>query len=80
MSADSIAKYMIPEWLDKHFLEGILRRYYKNNEINVINVDVKSTAANGESFMSSIYRAKITYRRSMETDAQVIISFFKNVS
>lgn len=74
MSADSTAKALIPEWLDSEFLEGILRNYYKTNEINVINVAVKSTAANGESFMSSMYRAKVIYSA---THNQVIIHFLK---
>lgn len=73
MSSDSTAKPLIPEWLDNDFLEGILRSYYKNNEIKVIDVDVKSLSANGEGFMSSMYRAKVNFRVSMETYNQVLI-------
>lgn len=76
MSADSTAKALIPDWLDSEFLEGILRNYHKNNEIAVVNVDVKTTSANGESFMSSMYRAKVDYTVPMETGNQVILYFF----
>ncbi|XP_037048727.1 uncharacterized protein LOC119083172 [Bradysia coprophila] len=66
MSSDSTVKPLIPNWLDSKFLEGILRNYYKNDGIKLIRFDVRSTASNGESFMSSMYRAKVDFKLSLE--------------
>lgn len=74
MSDDSTTKPLIPVWLNREFLEEILRNYHKNNGLQIIRFNVKSTASNGESFMSSMYRAKVDFKFPMEnTEDQVII-------
>lgn len=50
-----------PDWLNNQFLENILKKYYKNDGIKVANFEAKSTLANGEGYMSSMYRAKVNY-------------------
>lgn len=72
MSSDSVAKPLVPIWLDSDFLEGHLRSYYNNNELKVIRINVRSTASNGEGFMSSMYRAKVDFKLTPDTaDEQV---------
>lgn len=51
----------MPEWLNGQFLEENLRIHHKNDEIKVIEFEVKPTAGKGENFASSLYRVKVTY-------------------
>lgn len=73
MSSDTKVKFLIPKWLDNEFLEGILKNYYKNNEIEVTSFEAKSALANGEGYMSTMYRVRVDFSASMETENQVII-------
>ncbi len=75
MSSESTANPMVlPQWLDKGFLEGILRNYYNNDGIEVIHFDVRSASGNGEGFMSSMYRTKVNITVPTETEANRVIN------
>lgn len=51
-----------PSWLNSEFVEKQLRNHYKNDEIKVVHLTVKSTSGDFENFASQIYRAKITFK------------------
>lgn len=73
MSTDE-AKPLLPDWLNNGFLETILRKYYDYNGLIVMSSDVRSTSANGEGFMSSMYRARVNFRgTSIGSEKQVSI-------
>lgn len=80
MSSESTVKPLIPVWLDKEFLEGILRNYYKNNGLSVIYFDVKSASGNGEGFMSSMYRTKVNFTVPMEAEKNQVIKRLLKIS
>lgn len=50
-----------PSWLNAEFIEKQLRNHYKNVEIKVVHLTVKSTSGDFENFASQIYRAEITF-------------------
>lgn len=66
--SESKVKFTMQEWLSSQSFEEILREYYKNDAMKVINFDLKSTSANEEGFTSSMHRAKINLSASSETE------------
>ncbi|XP_055308988.1 uncharacterized protein LOC129572899 [Sitodiplosis mosellana] len=59
-------KALTPEWLTKEFLKEHFRNYYKNPELEIIKFEAKHVSANGESFLSSMYRVKVKFTNSLE--------------
>lgn len=52
----------VPEWLNVHFLAAILQNHYKNEEITVINSNLKEAIAKGASLL---YRISVTFGVSL---------------
>lgn len=75
MASDS--EMLVPMWLDTEFLEGILRKYHNNDGIKITDFYVGDTDFNGESFMSTMYRAEVEFKFSTE-DEKVIVSILFN--
>lgn len=61
----------IPEWLNGNFLEKYLQNHYKNDEINVINYNVKASTARGE----NIYRIRLSFGVSLAGEEVSCCSF-----
>lgn len=62
-----------PSWLSVKFIENHLRKYYKNDEIQVCKFDVQSATAKGENFASLIFRVKIDFYGHLSNPHQVYL-------
>ncbi|KAJ4442920.1 hypothetical protein ANN_04516 [Periplaneta americana] len=58
-SSESNQQASPPEWLNKSFLEKVLRSADDDPTITVTSVDINPATAPGDNYMSMIYRAKV---------------------
>ncbi|XP_016952837.1 uncharacterized protein LOC108026419 [Drosophila biarmipes] len=59
-----------PAWLTEEYVEKKLRVYFKNDSLNVENLDIKPATANGENYASVMTRIKVEYTTKDSKDKQ----------
>lgn len=62
----------VPEWLNEAFLTKHLRDYYKNDAIQIISFEAKSTK--GENFASSIYKVNAHFSKEANNATGTAVS------
>ncbi|XP_037817355.1 uncharacterized protein LOC119607485 [Lucilia sericata] len=50
-----------PSWLTDTYLEEVLQKYLKDEQVKIINVDIKPATANGENYASVMSRIKVKF-------------------
>ncbi|XP_060647596.1 uncharacterized protein LOC132785490 [Drosophila nasuta] len=53
-----------PQWLTVPYVENILRRYKKDDDLNITDISIKPATAKGENYASVMTRIKVDYVRS----------------
>lgn len=53
----------IPKWLDDAFIEKHLRTYFNNEQLKIVEIEVKPATAKGENYASYIYRVNVTFAK-----------------
>ncbi|XP_055916493.1 uncharacterized protein LOC129949210 [Eupeodes corollae] len=63
---DKFNKYELisPDWLNKDFIEKILKDYEKDDRIKVLSLDITPATLNNDHYGSVMYRTKIQYNNS----------------
>lgn len=61
--------FIVPAWLTGKFLEKNLQNHYKNNDVKVINFEVKPIATSGECYTSTIHRVKVTISNDVNNNS-----------
>lgn len=56
----------VPNWLNEPFLQETLRNHFKNDEINVINYNVRVVTAKGG---NKIYQIIVSFGVALEGEA-----------
>lgn len=56
-----------PNWLNERFLEKNLQKYYNDEKISVVSIDVKPAVPKGDNYLSNIYRVTIDYNDASTT-------------
>ncbi|XP_069690887.1 uncharacterized protein [Periplaneta americana] len=64
-------------WLDKIFLESILRTKEDDNSLTVITSEVKCATASGDNYMSELYRAHLEVRSQKRTEKKNVSLIIK---
>lgn len=54
----------IPNWLNKSMIEKALKRYRKDDSLEVDSIEIKPATAKGENFASLMFRCRATYTTS----------------
>lgn len=82
ISITNADEFSIPKCLDNKFFEEHLRKYYKNNEIEVISFNGESATGKGENYSSCINRVNVLFSAptgeftSRERDVSERLFFF----
>lgn len=62
-----------PEWLDKSFLEKVIRHHMKDDDAKVETFAIQSGSQAGENFASDLFRASINYSTESEAGSMSVI-------
>lgn len=60
-----------PSWLTDAYLEKVLQKYLKDDQVKIINVNIKPATANGENYASIMSRIKVKYSSSKEKSQEL---------
>lgn len=52
---------LVPNWINKEFLEKHLQTYFSGRKIKIVNYEVKPATAEGENYSSYLHRVKVDY-------------------
>ncbi|XP_060649264.1 uncharacterized protein LOC132786678 [Drosophila nasuta] len=63
-SNDADNYHPAPQWLTVSYVENILRRYKKDDDLNITDLSIKPATAKGENYASVMTRIKVDYVRS----------------
>lgn len=66
-----------PQWLDKSFFEKVIRQSENDDQAVVENFEVTPGSKPGDNFSSAVFRAAITYKLSLASEAKTINTFVK---
>ena len=69
----------VPNWLNESFLQETLRNHFKNDEINVINYNVRVVAAKEG---SKIYQIIVSFGVALEGEEvkyRLKLTFFRHI-
>jgi hypothetical protein len=71
MSKSDTLRY--PPWLNKDFLEKVIKHHIKDDDAKVIEFAIQSGSKPGENFASDLLRASINYEAKSEAKAISVI-------
>lgn len=60
-----------PNWLTTHFFTEHLQRHYNDSELKVIKFEAQPIPAQGDNFLSSLYRACVVFSTNVHQIRQV---------
>lgn len=74
------SSWQAPLWLTDSYLEDILKKYLKDENVKIHNVDIKPATANGENYASVMSRIKVKYTGSKRNKELQEITFIMKYS
>ncbi|XP_046803881.1 uncharacterized protein LOC111687114 [Lucilia cuprina] len=72
--------WQAPLWLTDSYLEDVLKKYLKDEQVKLINVVIRPATANGENYASVMSRIKVKFIQEMISKNPQELSFIMKYS
>ncbi|XP_065354502.1 uncharacterized protein LOC135948975 [Calliphora vicina] len=72
--------WQAPLWLTDSYLEDVLKKYLKDDQLKIINVDIKPATSNGENYASVMSRIKVKFMQEKHSKNPQELTFIMKYS
>lgn len=62
------AEISVPNWLNRDFVASNLKTHFNDQNLQIVHFDIRSAAANGQNYGSSVYRISVTLSSDTKSD------------